>query len=137
MVKNAPTDFRKLLKTYGIPSNISSSVIPLREAESRGILLDLEEHPELASKITGYDALFSTGLSKDYVDKREFNLFISIRELIQNALDEEELISGRPDVQIEQDPFGTWIVDRGRGITLEALRMGESNKGYGMPLSMS
>jgi hypothetical protein len=128
MVKDAPTNFRKLLKTYRIPSNISASIIPLKEAESRGIILDLEEDPELASKITGYDALFSTGLSKDYVDKREFNLFISIRELIQNALDEVELISGRPDVQIEQDPFGTWIVDRGRGITLEALRMGESNK---------
>jgi hypothetical protein len=137
MVKDAPANFRKLLKTYRIPSGISASIIPLGEAESRGIILDIEEHPELASKITEYDALFSTGLSKDYVDKREFNLFTSIRELIQNALDEEELISGRPDVQIEQDPFGTWIVDRGRGITLEALRMGESNKGYGMPLSMS
>jgi len=128
MVKDAPMNFRKLLKTYRIPSNISASIIPLREAKSRGIILDLEEHPELASKITGYDALFSTGLSKDYVDKREFNLFISIRELIQNALDEEELISGRPDIQIEQDSFGTWIVDRGQGITLEGLRMGESNK---------
>ena len=128
MAKDDPTNFKKLLKTYRIPPGISASIIPLKEAESRGIILDLEEDPELASKITGYDALFSTGLSKDYVDKREFNLFISIRELIQNALDEEELISGRLDVQIEQDPFGTWIVDRGRGITLEALRMGESNK---------
>jgi len=85
MVKDAPKNFRKLLKTYRIPSGISASIIPLREAESRGIILDIEEHPELASKIAGYDALFSTGLSKDYVEKREFNLFISIRELIQNA----------------------------------------------------
>jgi len=90
--------------------------------------LDLEEPPELATTISGYDALFSTGLSKDYVDKREFNLFISIRELLQNALDEEEVAAGDTHVQIEQDTHGTWIIDRGRGITLEGLRMGESNK---------
>jgi hypothetical protein len=67
-------------------------------------------------------------LSKDYVDKREFSLFISIRELLQNALDEEERINGRPDVRIEQDTHGTWIVDSGRGITVEALRIGGSDK---------
>ncbi len=119
---------RKLLHTYDISHSMSALIMPLREAERRGISLQLQEAPGLASKITGYDALFSTGLSKDYVDKREFNLFVSIRELLQNALDEEEVITGRPDVQLEQDTCGTWIVDRGRGITLEALRMGESNK---------
>jgi len=119
---------RKLLHTYDISPSMSALIMPLREAERRGISLELQESPDLASKITGYDALFSTGLSKDYVDKREFSVFVSIRELLQNALDEEEVITGRPDVQLEQDTYGTWIVDRGRGITLEALRMGESNK---------
>jgi len=114
--------------TYNISPTMSASIIPLKEAESRGLLLDLEEPLELASKIAGYDALFSTGLSKDYVDKREFSLFISIRELLQNALDEEERINGRPDVRIEQDTQGTWIVDSGRGITVEALRIGGSDK---------
>ena len=117
-----------LSRIYGISPSISASIIPLNEAENRGISFDLEEPQWLASKIAGYDALFSTGLSKDYVDKREFSLFVSIRELLQNALDEEEMISGQPDVQIEKDTCGTWIIDRGRGITLEALRMGESNK---------
>jgi hypothetical protein len=121
-------EISNVFRTYNISPTMSASIIPLKEAESRGLLLDLEEPLELASKIAGYDALFSTGLSKDYVDKREFSLFISIRELLQNALDEEERINGRPDVRIEQDTHGTWIVDSGRGITVEALRIGGSDK---------
>jgi len=121
-------EMRDLCRTYTISPALSASIIPLQEAESRGLVLDLEEPPGLASRIAGYDALFSTGLSKDYVDKREFSLFIAIRELLQNALDEEELVRGRADVRIEQDAQGTWIVDRGRGITVEALRMGGSDK---------
>jgi len=117
-----------LLHAYHISPTLSASIIPLKEAESRGLPVDLEEPLELASKVAGYDALFSTGLSKDYVDKREFSLFISIRELLQNALDEEERVTGRPDVRIEQDTHGTWIVDHGRGITVEALRIGGSDK---------
>jgi hypothetical protein len=119
---------KEILRAYNLSPSISASIIPLKEAESRGITLNLEEPPNIVSKIASYDALFSTGLSKDYVEKREFNLFISIRELIQNALDEEELVSGQPQVQFEQDIYGTWIMDRGRGLKLEALRMGESNK---------
>jgi hypothetical protein len=119
---------KKILHEYNISPGISASIIPLTEAEDRGITLNLEEPHDLASMIAGYDALFSTGLSKDYVDKRDFNLFISLRELVQNALDEEELVTGKPHVQFEQDVHGTWIIDRGRGIKLEALRMGESNK---------
>lgn len=128
MVTDTPLEIKELLRIYNISPGMSASIIPLRDAESRGLSLELEELPGLATKIAGYDALFSTGLSKDYVEKREFNLFISIRELLQNALDEEEFISGRPDAQFWQDTLGTWIIDRGRGITLEGLRMGESNK---------
>jgi hypothetical protein len=117
-----------LLRTYNISPTMSASIIPLKEAESRGLLFDFKEPPGLVSKISGYDALFSTGLSKDYVDKREFSLFISMRELLQNALDEEEMVRGQPDVRIEQDTHGTWIVDGGRGITVEALRIGGTNK---------
>jgi len=128
MKKNSQMGIKEILRAYDLSPSISASIIPLIEAENRGIILDLEEPHDIASKIIRYDALFSTGLSKDYVEKREFNLFISIRELIQNALDEEELVSGRPNVQFEQNIQGTWIMDRGRGIKVEALRMGESNK---------
>jgi len=128
MKNNQHTGIKKILHEYNISPGMSASIIPLTEAEDRGITLDLKEPHDLASMIAGYDALFSTGLSKDYVDKREFNLFVSLRELIQNALDEEELVTGKPQVQFEQDIHGTWIIDRGRGIKLEALRMGESNK---------
>lgn len=128
MIIDTLLEIKELLRIYNISPGMSASIIPLKEAESRGLLLDLEEPLDLASKIAGYDALFSTGLSKDYVEKREFNLFISIRELLQNALDEEERINGRPDVRIEQDTHGTWIADSGRGITVEALRIGGSDK---------
>jgi hypothetical protein len=128
MKKNSQMGIKEILHTYNLSPGMSASIIPLIEAESRGIIVDQKEPHDIASKIIGYDALFSTGLSKDYVEKREFNLFISIRELIQNALDEEELVIGQPHVQFEQDIHGTWIIDRGRGLKLEALRMGESNK---------
>ncbi len=128
-MKNSPQmEIKEILHKYNISPGMSASIIPLTEAENRGITLDLEEPHNLAPMIAGYDALFSTGLSKDYVDKREFNLFVSLRELIQNALDEEELVMGQPHVQFEQDIHGTWIIDSGRGLKLEALRMGESNK---------
>jgi hypothetical protein len=128
MKNNQHMEIKTILRGYSISPGMSASIIPLTEAENRGITLDLEEPHDLTAMIAGYDALFSTGLSKDYVEKREFNLFISVRELIQNALDEEELVSGRPRVQFEQDIQGTWIMDRGRGLKLESLRMGESNK---------
>jgi hypothetical protein len=128
MKNNSQIGINEILLLYKLSPAMSASIIPLKEAGSRGITLNLEEPHDIASKIIRYDALFSTGLSKDYVEKREFNLFISIRELIQNALDEEELVSGRPNVQFEQNIQGTWIMDRGRGIKVEALRMGESNK---------
>ncbi|NWF75642.1 MAG: hypothetical protein HXY53_03555 [Nitrospirae bacterium] len=126
--KPSQLGIKEILRAYDISSGISASIIPLVEAEDRGIIVDLKEPHNIASKIIRYDALFSIGLSKEYVDKRELNLFISLRELIQNALDEEESVSGQPQVQFEQDLQGTWIIDKGRGLKLEALRMGESNK---------
>ena len=128
MKKNSHMEIKEILREYKISPGMSASIIPLTEAENRGIILNLEEPPNIAPMIAGYDALFSTGLSKDYIDKREFNLFLSLRELIQNALDEEELVRGQPRVQFEQDIHGMWIIDSGRGLKLEALRMGESNK---------
>lgn len=128
MKNNSQREIKDISRIYNLSPNVSASIIPLGEAEHRGITLNIEEPHDLASMIAGYDALFSTGLSKDYVDKREFNLFISLRELIQNALDEEELVTGQPHVQFEQDVHGMWIIDSGRGLKIEALRMGESNK---------
>jgi hypothetical protein len=128
MKNNSQMGIKEILRAYDLSPSISASVIPLIEAENRGIILDLEEPQDITSKIIRYDALFLTGLSKDYVEKREFNLFISLRELIQNALDEEELVTGQPYVQFKQDIHGTWIIDSGRGLTIESLRMGESNK---------
>ena len=128
MKNGSQMGIKEILTVYNLSPAVSASIIPLKEAGSRGLFLDLEEPADLSSRIAGYDALFSTGLSKDYVDKREFSLFISLRELLQNALDEEELVNGIPSVQLVQDENGTWIMDRGRGIRLESLRMGESNK---------
>jgi hypothetical protein len=78
MNNNMHTGIKEILRRYNLSSGISASIIPLSEAASRGISLDIEEPHDLASMIAGYDALFSTGLSKDYIDKREFNLFIFV-----------------------------------------------------------
>jgi hypothetical protein len=121
-------EIKDLLRIYDIPPDVSASIIPLKDAAERGIKVDVEEPERITTDLEGYDALFATGLSKEYVDKREFDLFVSMRELLQNALDEEELTSGDTQVKIEVDDLGTWISDRGRGIKLEGLRMGESNK---------
>jgi len=41
---------------------------------------------------------FFNMIIKELWNKKEFNLFTSLRELIQNALDKEELVTGQPRV---------------------------------------
>ncbi len=86
------------------------------------------ENQELSNMVHGYDALFPIGLTKDYVERRDFNHTISLKELLQNALDEQELVIGKPEIQIDKDELGIWIKDNGRGINIKALRMGGSDK---------
>ncbi len=119
-----------VLKEYNIPHSMVAAVMTKGEAEKRELWQDTKDPSLIAEKVVGYDALFSTGLTKDYVGKRGFDLFISLRELIQNALDEaESTADGKlSDVKVEQDDLGTWVVDKGHGIKVEGLRLGGTSK---------
>jgi len=106
-------------------------VIPIQELtdkiheEDRAILRDPQT---LMPKIIQYDGMISLNISKEYILKRGFSEFKAIREIIQNSLDETELSTGTPEVTIEIDDMGTWIVDNGRGLDGNAFIIGSSEK---------
>ena len=106
-------------------------MIPIQELtdkiheEDRAILRDPQT---LMPKIIQYDGMISLNISKEYILKRGFSEFKAIREIIQNSLDETELSTGTPEVTIEIDDMGTWIVDNGRGLDGNAFIIGSSEK---------
>ena len=121
-------DYKQIIKEYDIPESMYSAVIPMIEAKAKGIMNTMPDIEEVDDLIDSFDAVVSIGLSKEYIDKRSFNQMISIRELLQNALDEAELTSGKPDANVSKDKYGLWIEDSGRGINIEAFRMGGNSK---------
>lgn len=113
---------------YEIPLAMRASVIPIENLEEK-LTKDVTEDPtELKELIYRYDAAVPIGITRDYIDKRGFDTFKSLREIVQNTLDEVELITGKPDVNIEKNSFGTWIIDKGRGLSVDALSIGSTNK---------
>lgn len=120
-----------LSEKYGFPSEYQLYVIPIQELtdkiheEDRAILRDPQT---LMPKIIQYDGMISLNISKEYILKRGFSEFKAIREIIQNSLDETELSTGTPEVTIEIDDMGTWIVDNGRGLDGNAFIIGSSEK---------
>jgi hypothetical protein len=115
MDKNIP------MSEYGVPESLRHFVIPLPE--------NFEIKSEnLEGTLINYDSLFLIGIPKEYILKRNFDELKALREIIQNALDENELMFGKPFVEIRKDSLGTWIIDKGRGIKLQDLLVGFSNK---------
>jgi hypothetical protein len=120
-----------LSEKYGFPSEYQLYVTPIQELtdkiheEDRAILRDPQT---LMPKIIQYDGMISLNISKEYILKRGFSEFKAIREIIQNSLDETELSTGTPEVTIEIDDMGTWIVDNGRGLEGNAFIIGSSEK---------
>ncbi len=114
--------------SYEIPAAMKPSVIPVDDLEEEVMKELTEDSTELRKLIQRYDAAVPIGMTKEYVEKRGFDAFKSLREIIQNTLDESELVTGKPDVSIKKDSFGTWIIDEGRGLTVDALSIGSTNK---------
>ena len=109
------------MSEYGVPESLRHFVIPLPE--------NFEIKSEnLEGILIYYDSLFLIGITKEYILKRNFDELKALREIIQNALDENELTFGKPFVEIRKDSLGTWIIDKGRGIKLQDLLVGFSNK---------
>ncbi|MEW6418597.1 MAG: hypothetical protein AB1480_10810 [Nitrospirota bacterium] len=116
---------------YEIPSVMRASVLSidsLKKIDDLSAQEAVEEPAELKGFIVRYDAVVPLGITKDYIEKRGFDTFKSLRELVQNALDEAELITGKPEVNIKKDSMGTWTIDRGRGLKVEALSIGGTDK---------
>ncbi|MBM4135603.1 MAG: hypothetical protein FJ241_02105 [Nitrospira sp.] len=116
---------------YEIPSVMRASVLfidSLKKIDEMSAKEAVKESEDMKEFIGGYDAVVPLGITKDYIEKRGFDTFKSLRELIQNALDEVELTTGKPEVNIRKDIMGTWIIDRGRGLKVEALSIGSTDK---------
>jgi len=112
--------------------NITMSKYNVTES-LRHFVISLPENFEIKSEnlegiLINYDSLFLIGITKEYILKRNFDEIKALREIIQNALDENELTFGKPFVEIKKDSLGTWIIDKGRGIKLQDLLVGFSNK---------
>jgi hypothetical protein len=109
------------MSKYNVTESLRHFVIPLPE--------NFEIKSEnLEGILINYDSLFLIGITKEYILKRNFDEIKALREIIQNALDENELTFGKPFVEIKKDSLGTWIIDKGRGIKLRDLLVGFSNK---------
>lgn len=116
---------------YEIPSVMRASVLSidsLKKVDEMSAQESVKESTEMKGFIARYDAVVPLGITKDYIERRGFDTFKSLRELVQNALDEVELTIGKPEVDIKKDDLGTWIVDRGRGLKVEALSIGSTDK---------
>lgn len=117
-----------IIDRYQIPISMNAFILPISKAIENGILdpcsLIL---PENLNGIE-FEALLPLGLTAEYIEKREFSEMIAIRELLQNALDETEQLFGKPMVEVKQDADGMWIEDNGRGIPIDAFRIGGGSK---------
>ncbi len=116
---------------YGFPKEYQLYVTPVQELTKKISEEDktvLKDPQKLSASIIQYDGMISLNISKEYIQKRGFNEFKAIREILQNSLDETELSTGNPDVTIKTDEIGTWIIDNGRGLDGNAFIIGSSEK---------
>ena len=90
----------------------------------------VSDPPLIAQRIIQWDFVFSTGMTTEYPKRRNWNHWMALREFIQNALDIEEKMYGYENISIRvfADALGIHVIDRGPGITLEAFRLGGSDK---------
>lgn len=118
----------KIINDYKIPLSMSAFILTLEDAVEKGFLNGKTSLvPDELEGIT-FEALMPIGVTSEYVKKRDFTDLIAIRELLQNALDETEEVFGEPLVKVVDDDMGTWIEDKGRGIPVEAFRIGGGSK---------
>jgi hypothetical protein len=86
--------------------------------------------PELAHLINKQELVWTLSIEATYEQRRRWNEFLAIREIIQNALDAEQESVGYDSiaVKIEKDRLGTWVKDRGPGIRHKAFVLGGEQK---------
>jgi len=124
-----------LLEKYNIPIEEESyfSRIDRRNAREREISDKMSIDPivirELISK---YEILKDLNMVASYANTRKWSPYMAIRDLLQNAMDEEEEYYNDyekvKDVKIYIDKYGMHIRDHGRGISHDAFIIGKSDK---------
>lgn len=117
-----------LFDEYEVPVALQTNITSVREALEKGWLSEEAMLPYRIPNILSFDLVLSTAMTGDYIEKRDLTEMISLRELIQNALDETELLNGKPEAAISQDDSGTWLKDTGKGISIESFQLGMSDK---------
>jgi len=85
---------------------------------------------EVSDFIEKQELVWTLSIEATYGQRRRWNEFLAVRELIQNSLDAEHEAVGydRIAVKIEKGRFGTWIKDRGKGIDYKAFVLGGEEK---------
>lgn len=68
------------------------------------------------------------GITRSYAKTRKWGAWESVREIIQNALDENERATGQAKYTQVIDNKGLHIIDEGQGIAIHNLLVGESEK---------
>jgi hypothetical protein len=92
---------------------------------------EVEKIPDkLKGLITKYELVWTLTIDATYEQRRRWDEFLAVREILQNALDAEHEAVGYDDiaVKLEIDQLGTWIRDRGKGITYKAFILGGEEK---------
>lgn len=118
----------EILSSYQVPVSLWSNISSVEEAKDQGWLPEKTIQSYLIEGIDSFDLILSTGMTGDYIEKRELTDALSLRELIQNAFDETELINGKPEAEISSDQLGTWLKDQGKGISVASFQLGMSEK---------
>jgi len=90
----------------------------------------VSDPPEMKPLIRSWELTFNTGLTTDYAVRRNWNLFLALREFVQNALDIEDKLYGYENIRVNfwEDELGIHVADRGPGLPREAWLIGGSDK---------
>jgi hypothetical protein len=90
----------------------------------------VRDPPDIAGRIAGWDFLFSTGMTTEYPLRRNWNAWLAMRELVQNALDIEDNTFGYENIRVNvyTDAQGVHVVNRGPPMSRDAWKLGGSDK---------
>jgi hypothetical protein len=90
----------------------------------------VRDPPDIAGRIAGWDFLFSTGMTTEYPLRRNWNAWLAMRELVQNALDVEDNTFGYENIRVNvyTDAQGVHVVNRGPPMSRDAWKLGGSDK---------
>ena len=126
-----------IYEKYGLTKEIAAAkgIRPLRylKIESPEFAEEASKIPsEVADLIEKQELVWALSIESTYGQRRRWNEILAVRELLQNSLDAEHEAVGydKVSVRIERDArgYGTWLKDRGKGITYKAFILGGEEK---------